>query len=74
MTRTQLIAQIKAKRSFLCVGLDTDISKIPSHLLKQKIRFLNLTKRLLMRQKIFVLPTNQTSHFMNAWDQKAGRV
>lgn len=32
MTRQQLIDQIKAKRSYLCVGLDTDITKIPSHL------------------------------------------
>lgn len=35
MTRSQLIEQIKAKRSFLCVGLDTDISKIPVHLLDE---------------------------------------
>lgn len=33
MTRTELIQQIKHKRSFLCVGLDTDINKIPEHLL-----------------------------------------
>ncbi|WP_293937086.1 orotidine-5'-phosphate decarboxylase [Sphingobacterium sp. UBA5996] len=33
MTRAELIHQIKAKRSFLCVGLDTDLAKIPDHLL-----------------------------------------
>jgi orotidine-5'-phosphate decarboxylase len=33
MTRQELIQQIKEKRSFLCVGLDTDLNKIPSHLL-----------------------------------------
>ncbi len=33
MNRTELIAQIKNKRSFLCVGLDPDITKIPKHLL-----------------------------------------
>lgn len=33
MNRQQLIDQIFAKRSFLCVGLDTDIKKIPAHLL-----------------------------------------
>lgn len=33
MTRQELINQIKEKRSFLCVGLDTDITKIPEHLL-----------------------------------------
>lgn len=35
MTRSELIEQIKTKRSFLCVGLDTDISKIPTHLLDE---------------------------------------
>lgn len=33
MTREQLIRQIHAKRSFLCIGLDTDIKRLPKHLL-----------------------------------------
>ena len=33
MNRKQLIDNIYRKRSFLCVGLDTDIKKIPEHLL-----------------------------------------
>jgi len=33
MTRQELIAQIRTKQSFLCVGLDTDLSRIPKHLL-----------------------------------------
>jgi orotidine-5'-phosphate decarboxylase len=32
MTRDELFGQIQAKRSFLCVGLDTDINKMPKHL------------------------------------------
>jgi orotidine-5'-phosphate decarboxylase len=32
MTKQQLIKTIKRKKSFLCVGLDTDINKIPEHL------------------------------------------
>ncbi|HQW83221.1 MAG TPA: orotidine-5'-phosphate decarboxylase [Ferruginibacter sp.] len=32
MTRKQLIQQIQTKSSYLCVGLDTDITKIPPHL------------------------------------------
>lgn len=35
MTRQQLIEQIRRKQSYLCVGLDTDITKIPKHLLSQ---------------------------------------
>jgi len=33
MTRSQLVEQIYQKRSYLCVGLDTDLTKIPKHLL-----------------------------------------
>lgn len=33
MNGQQLFEQIQAKRSFLCVGLDTDLKKIPQHLL-----------------------------------------
>lgn len=36
MDRTGLIEQIKTKKSFLCVGLDTDIKKIPQHLLTEE--------------------------------------
>jgi orotidine-5'-phosphate decarboxylase len=32
MTKQQLIQQIQLKKSYLCVGLDTDITKIPKHL------------------------------------------
>lgn len=35
MTRQQLVGQIFKKRSYLCVGLDTDITKIPKHLLSE---------------------------------------
>ncbi|MEE0871291.1 MAG: orotidine-5'-phosphate decarboxylase [Bacteroidaceae bacterium] len=36
MTRQELIQNIKTKRSFLCVGLDTDLKKIPAHLLNEE--------------------------------------
>mgnify|MGYP001084123182 FL=1 len=34
MNRQDLIKEIKIKQSFLCVGLDTDLKKVPPHLLK----------------------------------------
>lgn len=34
MTTQQLIDQIKIKKSFLCVGLDVDLNKVPKHLLE----------------------------------------
>ena len=35
MNREELVTQIKSKKSFLCVGLDVDLNKIPSHLLDE---------------------------------------
>jgi len=36
MNRSQLVSIIKEKKSYLCVGLDTDLAKIPSHLLQEE--------------------------------------
>ena len=36
MNKQELFENIKRKKSFLCVGLDTDIKKIPEHLLKEE--------------------------------------
>jgi orotidine-5'-phosphate decarboxylase len=36
MTTAQLIEQIKKKKSFLCIGLDVDITKIPAFLLEEE--------------------------------------
>ncbi len=36
MNRKELIGLIKEKRSFLCIGLDTDLGKIPQHLLREE--------------------------------------
>ncbi|QBA64709.1 orotidine-5'-phosphate decarboxylase [Muriicola soli] len=35
MSTDELISQIRKKNSFLCIGLDTDLSKIPPHLLEE---------------------------------------
>lgn len=47
MNKKQLIQQINQKKSYLCVGLDTDISKIPSHLLKYKNPVLEFNKQII---------------------------
>ncbi|MCC8153698.1 MAG: orotidine 5'-phosphate decarboxylase, partial [Tannerellaceae bacterium] len=36
MNKQQLFENIKRKKSFLCIGLDTDIKKIPVHLLNEE--------------------------------------
>ena len=35
MTKQELVENIRRKQSFLCVGLDTDLKKIPQHLLSE---------------------------------------
>ena len=35
MTTEALVQQIKLKKSFLCIGLDIDLDKIPKHLKKE---------------------------------------
>ena len=36
MKRQELVNLIRSKKSFLCVGLDSDINKIPKHLLTKE--------------------------------------
>ncbi len=47
MTRKDLFEQIKLKRSFLCIGLDTDIRKIPQHLLELDDPIYEFNKRII---------------------------
>ena len=47
MNRSELIAQIKAKKSFLCVGLDTDINRIPKHLLDAEDPIFDFNKQII---------------------------
>lgn len=47
MTREELFEQIKKKGSFLCVGLDTDIDKIPAHLLKEEDPVFEFNKQII---------------------------
>jgi len=47
MNRTDLFSQIKKKSSYLCVGLDTDINKIPRHLLDFKDPIFEFNKQII---------------------------
>jgi orotidine-5'-phosphate decarboxylase len=55
MTRHELIAQIKRKRSFLCVGLDTDLSKIPAYLLDTEDPIFEFNKAIIDATKDFAV-------------------
>ncbi|MDM1398651.1 orotidine-5'-phosphate decarboxylase [Myroides odoratimimus] len=47
MTTQQLIEQIKQKKSFLCVGLDVDLDKIPTFLLKEEDPIFSFNKAII---------------------------
>lgn len=47
MNRKELINQIFSKKSFLCVGLDTDIKKIPQHLLSEPDPIFSFNKEII---------------------------
>lgn len=47
MTHTELFELIRRKKSFLCVGLDSDLKKIPAHLLKFEDPVFEFNKRII---------------------------
>ncbi len=55
MTREQLLEQINKKKSFLSVGLDTDLSKIPTHLLDTEDPVFEFNKEIIDATKEFAV-------------------
>jgi len=53
MTRQEIITQIKKKKSFLCIGLDADIKKIPTHLLELEDPIFEFNKQIIDSTKDF---------------------
>jgi len=47
MTRQQLVDQIFSKNTYLCIGLDTDVSKIPAHLQQIPNAVVNFNKQII---------------------------
>ena len=47
MNRQELINQIQQKKSFLCIGLDVDLTKIPSHLLAKDDPIFEFNKQII---------------------------
>ncbi|WP_372768312.1 orotidine-5'-phosphate decarboxylase [Lutibacter sp.] len=47
MNKQALIAQIQQKKSFLCIGLDVDLDKIPAHLLTEEDPIFEFNKQII---------------------------
>lgn len=74
MTRHELIEQIKGKRSFLCVGLDTDPKKIPAHLGSGPDAMLAFNKVIVDHTKEFAVAYKPNTAFYEAHGPDGWRV
>ncbi|WP_076375361.1 orotidine-5'-phosphate decarboxylase [Mucilaginibacter lappiensis] len=70
MSRARLIEQIKQKKSFLCVGLDTDINKIPEFLKDYPDPILEFNKRIIDATKDLCVSYKPNAAFYEAYGIK----
>jgi len=66
MNREQLIQNIRTKKSVLCVGLDTDLDKIPAHLLQEENPALAFNKAIIDATKEFTVAYKINTAFYEA--------
>ena len=72
MNQKKLFEQVKKKRSFLCVGLDVDIKKIPSHLLSEPDPIFSFCKKIIDSTNKYAIAYKPNiaffeSHGSNGW-------
>jgi orotidine-5'-phosphate decarboxylase len=70
MTRAELLQQIKEKKSFLCVGLDTDLDKIPSHFLEMDDPIFEFNKAIIDATKDFCVAYKPNIAFYECYGVK----
>jgi len=70
ISRARLIEQIKQKKSFLCVGLDTDINKIPEFLKDYPDPILEFNKRIIDATKDLCVSYKPNAAFYEAYGIK----
>lgn len=66
MDRKQLIGQIRQKKSYLCIGLDTDITKIPKHLLSYPDPLFEFNKQIIDATKEYCVSYKINTAFYEA--------
>lgn len=70
MNKQELIAQIKSKKSLLCVGLDTDIHKIPAHLGKDLSAIVEFNKTIIEATKDYAVAYKVNTAFYEQYGVK----
>jgi orotidine-5'-phosphate decarboxylase len=74
MTKHQLFEQIKAKGSFLCVGLDSDIQKLPKHLIGTQNPVLEFNKRIIDATHKYTVAYKPNTAFYEAMGAKGWEI
>lgn len=70
MTRAELFSQIQQKSSFLCVGLDPDLEKIPAHLLSEPDPIFSFCKAIIEETADFAVAYKPNIAFFEALGAK----
>lgn len=70
MTHQQLFEFIKSQKSYLCVGLDTDLTKIPSHLLVEKDPIFEFNKQIIDATAPYCVAYKPNTAFYEAYGSK----
>lgn len=70
MTRAEIFEQIRKKQSYLCVGLDTDLAKIPKHLLKFDDPIFEFNRQIIDATKEFAVACKPNVAFYEALGSK----
>lgn len=73
MTQAFLIEQIKKKSSFLCVGLDVDVQKIPTHLLAEEDPVFAFNKAIIDATHPYAVAYKPNTAFYEAQGDKGWR-
>jgi orotidine-5'-phosphate decarboxylase len=70
MTKQQIFEEILKKKSYLCVGLDTDITKIPKHLLAEKDPIYAFNRQIIDATQTFTIAYKPNIAFYEAMGPK----
>lgn len=70
MNKSQLFEQIKQKQSFLCVGLDTDINKIPQELLAMEDPIFEFNKQIINKTAQYAVAYKPNTAFYEVYGTK----
>lgn len=70
MTTQQLVAEIQRKKSFLCIGLDVDLDKIPPHLLDTEDPIFEFNKAIIDATHDLAVAYKPNSAFYEAYGVK----